>query len=162
MIDHFRLLADYNRWANERLVEDVAPLGPETLLADQGVYFHSIMGLLRHLLVVDALWLGRMGLAVDAPAFLSEAAPPDLETFLPARRTLDETIISFARGLVPERLEEVRRFKTTEGTPRALAMRLCAAQLFNHQTHHRGEIHGLASRLGARCRDIDLLYFAED
>ncbi|WP_249314086.1 DinB family protein [Pseudoalteromonas sp. S2755] len=56
---NFELMADYNRWMNERLYEAVSGLNVTELHQDRGAFFGSIMGSLNHILVADIIWLKR-------------------------------------------------------------------------------------------------------
>jgi len=53
------LLAQYNRWMNERMYEAAATLDDATLATDQGAFFGSILGTLNHIAVADTIWLHR-------------------------------------------------------------------------------------------------------
>ena len=59
LIQHYRMFAGYNAWANDRLYACVAELPPTDFGADRGVYFGSLKGTLNHLLVTDRIWLQR-------------------------------------------------------------------------------------------------------
>ena len=70
---HVRLMAEYNRWMNQRLYAAAGRLDAPALAQDRGAFFGSILGTLNHLAVTDAIWLHRY----DAPGHwdrLREAA----------------------------------------------------------------------------------------
>lgn len=53
------LMAKYNRSMNERMYEAAATLDAETLAADKGAFFGSILGTLNHIAAADTIWLHR-------------------------------------------------------------------------------------------------------
>ncbi|HJR21277.1 MAG TPA: DinB family protein, partial [Dongiaceae bacterium] len=57
---HFRRMAAYNRWANERLYEAVGHLSPEDFAAPRSGFFPSLLKTLNHILVGDTVWMGRL------------------------------------------------------------------------------------------------------
>ena len=57
ILEHFKLLADYNRWANKLLYGAVATIGDEAYFADWKAFFGSIHRTLNHILVGDRIWL---------------------------------------------------------------------------------------------------------
>src|SRR6476646_1780652 len=58
-IDHLRLLARYNRVANERLYEKCAELSDAAYRAPRRGSFGSIHALLNHILLGDRIWMSR-------------------------------------------------------------------------------------------------------
>lgn len=54
-MDHFPLMARFNRWVNARLYESVAKLSDEQYRKDVGLFFGSVHATLNHLLVGDLL-----------------------------------------------------------------------------------------------------------
>lgn len=57
ILEHFKLLADYNRWANKLLYCAVATIGDEAYFADRKAFFGSIHRTLNHILAGDRIWL---------------------------------------------------------------------------------------------------------
>jgi hypothetical protein len=48
------LMAEYNRWMNERMYEAAATLGSAELVADRSAFFGSIFGTLNHIAAGDS------------------------------------------------------------------------------------------------------------
>ncbi len=158
----FVTLSLYNRWANARLHAAMAALSPRTLAAPSAVNFGSILAIANHLVLADRLWLNRFT-GQGEPVPTVDAAPyPDPAALAAARLAEEERALVFCRGLDPARLGETLSYVTTEGTPMALPLALCLSHFFNHQTHHRGQIHGLLGAYGVKAADIDLLGFERE
>lgn len=157
--DYCRSMARYNAWQNDGLRALIPTLDRAALYADRGAFFGSIMGTLNHLLWGDTLWISRFdggaGPAVDPKDHLEMTPTPAVwaaERFaLDARITLWAGSVS-ALDLVGD-LSWYSGFAKREITkPRAL----CVMQLFNHQTHHRGQVHAMLTAIGEKPADTDL------
>lgn len=160
MIGYFRMFAGYNAWANARLYAAAAELTDAQYRADRGVFFKSVHGTLNHLLVTDRVWLQRCSGTGEAPdrldAILHEAFP-DLRT---AREHQDQRIVDYVSGLDDTALVgtiSYRRVSTPEPFVQDLVPAL--AHWFNHQTHHRGQVHGMLTGLVGRAPELDLLFY---
>ncbi len=162
MLSMFSSLARYNGWANAILFEDAAKADPACLMAARPVDFGSMFGVLNHVLLADRLWLHRLTGEGVAPAGVGGLVADSLEALLALRQAEDARLLAFAAGLSASRLEETLHYHTISGQPMALPVTVCVMQLFNHQTHHRGQVHGLLGLCGAAVRDIDFVYFARD
>lgn len=158
----FLVQAQYNHWANARLYTELAKLSPEQLTAQSAVNFGSILAIANHLVLADRLWCNRFT-RQGIPVPSVDALPyPDLAGLATARVVEEERASAFCRDLDPARLTETLAYTTTDGTPMALPLALCLAHFFNHQTHHRGQIHGLLGIFGHKAADIDLLGFERE
>jgi uncharacterized damage-inducible protein DinB len=154
--------ARHNRWANDRLYEAAAGLSPQQLAEDQGVDFGSVLGILNHLLLADRVWLHRFTGQGQAPTSVSGLAYTDFAALREAREAEDARIIAFAYALSPAFLEQILAFSTTSGTACAEPATLLLAHFFQHQAHHRGQVHGLLPRFGLTPPDLDLLQFQRE
>ena len=99
------LMAEYNRWMNEKVYTACATLSDEERKRDRGAFFKSIHGTLNHLLCGDGIWLPlqRQELS-DAAAGTN--SPRRLRRLRAARVALDEDILAWARSMTPETLAE--------------------------------------------------------
>ena len=158
--DHYRMFARYNAWANGRVYEAAARLSDEQYRADRGAFFGSVHGTLNHLLVTDRIWMQRFTGEGDAPNRLDAILFETFEELRAARGAEDRRIVRFVEGLDDRRIEgsiKYRRVSSPEQFEQALAPAL--AHWFNHQTHHRGQVHALLTGLAGQAPELDLLYF---
>jgi uncharacterized damage-inducible protein DinB len=156
--EHFALMASYNAWANTRLYRMAGALSEEQYQRDVGAYFKSLHGTLNHLLVADRIWLRRLTGTGVAPARLDAILYEDLAALADARRAEDARLTSFVEGLADEQLEAPLEYRTLKGAGHQQKVREVLAHLFNHQTHHRGQAHGILTALGVKEPDsLDLL-----
>ena len=163
MLTHFRQLARYNRWANKRLYDAVAALPDGAVRQERpAAFFGSILGTLNHVLVGDRIWLARIE-GIDAGIErLDQRLYEDLHRLTGARELEDARIVALTKDLAPEALEIEIAYSTMAGEAQSTRLKLILAHLFNHQTHHRGQTHGLLQDAGAVPPPLDLIYFLYD
>jgi uncharacterized damage-inducible protein DinB len=142
-------MADYNRWANRRLYAAAAALPDEVYRRPVGAFFGSLHGTLNHLLVTDRNWMSRFEATGEAQHKLNAILFERLEDLRAAREREDERIIGHVAGLGAADLDADLEYATTGGKPQRQPRWEALAHFFNHQTHHRGQAHGVLTRLGA-------------
>lgn len=154
-----RAMAAYNAEMNRRLYAAADTLDDAARRADHGAFFRSIHGTLCHLLWGDRMWMHRFD-GWEAPTQRIPESPGMIEDWsaLKAARTADDARIeAWAERLWPADLEgELTWFSGATGREMTKPRWLCVAHMFNHQTHHRGQVHALLTRLGAKVGDTDL------
>lgn len=157
------MFAAYNQWANNILYQAVAELSSEQYHRDCGAFFASVHGTLHHILVGDLVWMSRFEGTDDAPKSFDVFLHESLDTLHAARLKMDERIVSFARGLSENDLASEFTYRTIVD-PATLTQRLAPAlaHFFNHQTHHRGQVHTLLSQLTGDAPPLDLIYYLRD
>ena len=160
---YFRRLALYNRWANARLYAACADLGDAERKASRKAFFGSIHGTLNHIMVGDRIWLSRIQKG-GAPLVirLDTELYSDFAELRRERETLDGVIIEFVAGRSEEAIAGRVRYATTSGEPQEMPLGLILQHFFNHQTHHRGQIHDMLSQTPVAPPPLDLLYYARE
>jgi uncharacterized damage-inducible protein DinB len=154
------MFGHYNAWANSRLYDAAARLSNEQYRADRGAFFKSVHGSLNHLLVTDRIWMQRFTGEGEAPNRLDAILFETLDELRVARETEDRRIVDFVERLDEARIAgtiKYRRVSSPEQFEQQLAPAL--AHWFNHQTHHRGQIHALLTGLVGTAPELDLLFF---
>ena len=158
--DHFRNLANYNRWANARLYAACGQLSPEEYFRTRPAFFHSIHRTLNHILVADRIWRSRFEGWEHGIAALNTELYPDFASLKTAREAEDAAIKTFIDGLDDTALM-TRPFTYSNSRNRSFSNTLAEAlpHFFNHQTHHRGQVHGLLSQTEVPPPELDLIFF---
>jgi len=157
---HYRMFGHYNAWANHRLYDAAAGLSPEQYRADRGAFFKSVHGTFNHLLVTDRVWMQRLTGEGHAPDRLDAILYETFDELRAARAVEDRRIVDFVEGLDEVRIAgtiKYRRVSSPEQFEQELAPAL--AHWFNHQTHHRGQVHALLTGLVGKAPELDLLFF---
>jgi uncharacterized damage-inducible protein DinB len=157
---HYRMFGHYNAWANAQLYDAAARLSTEQYRADRGAFFKSVHGTLNHLLVTDRIWMQRFTGQGEAPNRLDAILFETIDELRSARDAEDQRILRFVEGLDDRRIGgtiKYRRVSSPEQFEQQLSLAL--AHWFNHQTHHRGQVHALLTGLVGQAPELDLLYF---
>jgi len=163
---HFDTFAGYNAWANKRLYDAAARLPDADYRRDGGAFFGSVHRTLNHLLGTDRVWLSRCA-GMDAvrgpvPTRLDAVLFEDFAQLRAARVAEDAAILAHVRSLPEEAyagLIRYRRVSTPDEHTQARGEAM--AHWFNHQTHHRGQVHALLTRIGGidAAPELDLLFY---
>lgn len=161
-IAHFTALARYNVWATVRLLDALEPLGDDEYRRDVGLFFRSFHGTLAHLHVGEHhLWFRRFAEGLSPVVALNADLVPDRQDL--ARQLLGgasrwEPLIA---SLAPERFDGLLSYTTMRGQRASLPYAATLAHVFNHATHHRGQITAALTALGRPCPELDLVYFLQ-
>ncbi len=159
------MMARYNMWQNTSLVAAADALDGGARNTDRGAFFGSIMGTFSHLLWVDTIWMSRFG-GWDAPGGgISDSAAlySEWPAFKVLRAQADRRILGWADRLDTEDLlGDLSWHSGALGRDVTRSYAMCIAHFFNHQTHHRGQIHAMLTAAGARPGDTDLFVMPED
>jgi uncharacterized damage-inducible protein DinB len=157
---HHRMFGHYNAWANGRLFAAAGGLSAEQYRADRGAFFKSVHGTLNHLLMTDRIWMQRFTGEGDAPSRLDAILCETFEELRSARQAEDRRIVDFVDGLDDARIGSTIRYRRVS-SPQEFEQQLAGAlaHWFNHQTHHRGQVHALLTALTGEAPELDLLYF---
>jgi uncharacterized damage-inducible protein DinB len=136
---HFDQLAAYNRWANQRAYRDAASLPDEARKRPAGLFFGSVHHTLNHLLVADYIWMRRFTGEGPQPERLNQVLHEDFSELRAARELEDERIFNF----VVDTDDYARMIVYQNSTGKVFQQELGPAltHFFNHQTHHRGQVH---------------------
>lgn len=161
MKQHYAMFAAYNRWANGLVYDACSGLSPEQFTRDVGAFFGSAMGTLNHLLVADRVWMKRFTGAGEAPTTLDAILFEELEPLRAARQAEDNRIVDWIGSLQDQALGGTFSYNPITDPSRTVTQRLApaVAHLFNHQTHHRGQVHAILTMLGQPSVALDLVYF---
>jgi uncharacterized damage-inducible protein DinB len=161
LLAHFQMLARYNRVANERLYDACAQLSDAEYRRQRKGSFGSIHALLNHILLGDRIWLARFEGGGAATPPLAAILHDDFAGLRAARADQDARIEIFFRDAAPEFLNRRLRYVNSKGVERADAAAMAAAHLFNHQTHHRGQVHVMLAQAEAAPPSLDLHWIVE-
>ena len=158
--DHFLMLARYHVWATDRLLDrHVAKLSDDEYKRDVGLFFKSVHGTLNHLLVAErGLWFERFANGHSPKRKLDEEVHAD-------RATLHASLKQAVRDWQPvieswgeARFDGTLHYSSTQGVTRTVPFTPTLTHVFNHGTHHRGQITAALTGLGHPAPELDLLF----
>ena len=157
--DHVRAMARYNTWQNRSLYTAADALGEEERRRDRGAFFRSIHATLSHLIWADHMWMSRFDRWEKPADGLDESRTwvDDWAELKSKRRITDARIVRWAEHLTERDLEGDLAWWSGAANREVRKPRwLLVAHLFNHQTHHRGQVHAMLTAAGAKPEDTDL------
>ena len=161
MIDlgYLQRMARYNRWQNENLYGVADRLSDQERRRERGAFFGSIHGTLSHLLWADRIWMSRfwLGPAPEGGIPQSVSMYPDWHALQRARAAFDATMVGWADTLDPSALAGDLTWYSGAAKREVTKPRwLLITHVFNHQTHHRGQVHCMLTQAGGKPGDTDL------
>ena len=168
MIDagYVQSMARYNAWQNRQITGIVKQMDEEALDHDHGAFFGSIRGTLNHLLWADTMWMSRLCDDVAKPTVGGDRSTTFTETpgvWQAERFRLDGRIRIWSETL--SNIDLLGNLTWYSGLSKAEVTKpraLCVMHLFNHQTHHRGQVHAMLTAGGHPAPETDLAFMPED
>ncbi len=161
-IEHFSQLARYNVWATERLLQAIEPVSELDYRRDLQLFFKSIHGTLNHLLVGEhMLWQRRFARGESPKLALDMEVEPDRDRLAQALKGGAKTWEPLMAEWSAERFEGNLSYTTTNGQAMNLPFAATLAHVFNHGTHHRGQITAALTFLGLPAPVLDMVYFLQ-
>ena len=161
MLETIRLLYDYTRWADARMLEAVSKLAPEPWTKDLGSSLKSVRDTVVHIASAQWIWLSRW--KGETPKGMWTAA--DYPTLASVRDCWDpvrEELAAFAAAQSDASLKAPLAYKNLKGDPMSYPLGHLMLHAVNHSTYHRGQVTTLLRQLGAQPVSTDLVvYYAE-
>ncbi len=163
MIDaeHCQMFAAYNAWMNANVFAAAAQLSDAQRKEDRGAFFRSVHSTLNHLLWGDRVWLPRFPGPKNGHEY--EVGPigidliDDFAALQAARTAMDADITAWAQAIRDEDLgRDLHWYSVVAKRDMARPLWLCVSQMFNHQTHHRGQVTTLLMQFGIDPGSTDL------
>lgn len=155
-ITNFQLLANFNTWANTEIFSSCKKLDDTEYKKDRKAFFSSIHGTLNHLLVVDRAYISRIEGKNHDLKSLNQILYENLFQLEEARIKEDKRLVDLVNNLSKESINKEITYKGFETGNQTYTINLVLITLFNHQTHHRGQIHNMLSQTGIKPPQIDV------
>jgi len=156
---------------NSQLMGHSLTLSADILTKDTDSFFPNIISYWNHILFGDLILLGRLAAnnignlsSLDFSEFPKAISPQDiyhtnLLDIALLRSRVDSLIIHYCNNLTEEDCERFITYTTTEGVVITKAVADITQHIFNHQTHHRGQLTCLLSQAGVDygCMDLPVI-----
>ncbi len=153
-------LAAHSRWVNDGIFAGCDQLSDADRKKDCGAFFKSIHGTLNHILWANQMWMHRLA---ETPAPIAAAIPGSLNQYESyddlkrEREVLDDVIRDWAADLDQSALEgNLTWYSGSSGREMTHPRWILITHLFNHQIHHRGQVHCLLTQFGVETPVTDL------
>jgi len=145
----FELLAHYHLWMDERLYKLADTIADDERRVDRGAFFKSIHGTFNHLLFGNLRWMGRFLEQTLTEAEIGEILYESFDDLRHEHLQCDRMILEWTEGLSDDWLQQDMVFASGVYQKRWVLPRwVFVMHMFNHQTHHRGQLTTLLSQQG--------------
>ena len=150
---YVQTMARYNAWQNKQLSDVVQQMDQADLDQQRGAFFGSIQSTLSHLLWGDEMWMSRFdpegGGKPQGGIGESAARYPDADGWAVARQACDDRILAWGGRVAQDELDgPLSWYSGAAGRDMSMPFGRLVAHFFNHQTHHRGQVHAMLTAAG--------------
>jgi uncharacterized damage-inducible protein DinB len=163
---YVRMMARYNSWQNSQLMSVIELMPKDELVKERKAFFGSILGTANHLLWGDTIWMSRFDPSVQPPkGGIAESVSlwPTAGAWTADRFRMDGKIRFWADGLRSLDLKgDLSWFSGALQKQMTVPVSEAVVHMFNHQTHHRGQIHAMLTAAGQKAPVSDLFIMPKD
>lgn len=161
MLETIRLLYDYTRWADGKMLDAASKLSPEQWTKDMGSSLKSPRDTVVHIASAQWIWISRW--KGELPKAMWTAADyPTQDSVQERWEPLKAQLASFVAEQTEESLKKPLSYKNLKGDPFTYPLGHLMLHATNHSTYHRGQVTTLMRQLGAQPVSTDLvLYYLE-
>jgi uncharacterized damage-inducible protein DinB len=163
--DDIQLLYEYDRWANNRVLQAVSALNAEQFTRGLRGSFRSVRDTLVHIIAGEWGWLAYWREPSPSPAFVADLSKrrdalfhpnafPNVAAVESRWLEVEKEQAEFVNRLTNESLEKMLPFRTTQ-----IRLAHLMQHLANHSTYHRGQIALMMRQLGAEPLATDFHVF---
>lgn len=163
--DDLQLLYEYDRWANNRVLQAASALSPEQFTRDLGGSFRSVRDTLLHIIGGEWGWLRYWKEPSPSAAFLEDLwdrhdaifhpeAFPNVAAVRLKWAEVEKEQTEFVNSLTEEALGKMLPVRATQ-----LSLAQLMQHLANHSTYHRGQVAVMMRQLDAKPLATDFHVF---
>jgi uncharacterized damage-inducible protein DinB len=148
--------AGYHVWAMEEILRRSEPIPDPSYRANLGAFYRSIHGTLNHILLTDRIWMGRLTGNLYPFQSLDQEVESDRAAL--GRALLDQARrwTGYIESQPDSRFPEIFAYKNAFGKDMSVMYGGVLLHVFNHSTHHRGQISTMITHLGFQVPEMDL------
>lgn len=155
LASYFCRLARYHVWATHKLLVELAALSDDEWHSDLRLFFGSVHGTVSHLLVTDGIWWSRFALGESPRTALNAVPHAGREALVFALQADVQRWQPWAAALTAERFDGNLHYTRGNGELVRLPFTPTLGHVFNHATHHRGQISAALTALGLEAPELD-------
>jgi uncharacterized damage-inducible protein DinB len=156
MLDALRMLARYNTIANDRLYDACSRLENDDYFRERKGSIGSIHKLLNHMLLGDRIWISRFAGGGNTTPPLHSILCETFPELRLARKEEDGRIEAFFATADSDFLDRTIPYINNQGRSYQEPTLVAVLHFFNHQTHHRGQVHVMLSQTPVKPPSLDL------
>ena len=165
LVEHQRAMARNNAWANYRLHAACAKLSADEYKARRTSFFPSIHLTLNHILLVDWYYLdaldngGRRWRELYA---LGDEPCPTFAELRSEQAKADRRLIAYCEALKGDRVDGTVILNRPGDVQRPERAQDVLAHLFQHDIHHRGQVHAMLAGTDVPPPQLDEFFLKQD
>jgi uncharacterized damage-inducible protein DinB len=157
--DYFLTLADYHVWATRLLLDEhLAGLSDDEWHRDAGLFFRSVHGTVNHLLVSEEIWFARFAENRSPRIALNAELHADRIALCEALGKAVTRWGAWMAALDAARWDGELVYTRNSGQVVRIPFAPALGHVFNHATHHRGQINAAITGMGRPCPELDWIY----
>jgi len=166
---HFYTMAANNAWANHRLLTACARLSQDDFAATRTSFFPSLKGTLNHIVTVDWYYVDALERALrrqrantQPGRFFDPEEPFATCAALSAEQhAVDQRLLVACQTLTDAQMNDPVAVMRRTGVEMEATSRLLA-HLFQHQIHHRGQVHAMLAGTPVAPPQLDEFFCANE
>ncbi len=156
---NYQQMAQYNLWMTQKIYDALDEMSDEERKADRKAFWKSIHSTMNHILWADIRWTNRLSQS-EYPIEVGQMGVDLFENFEELKAEhfkMAEYIENWVGTLNDEFFnQEISWVPIWGGDPIAIPYYVGMSHMFNHQTHHRGQVTQILNQLGINVGDTDL------
>jgi uncharacterized damage-inducible protein DinB len=161
MQNYFETLARYHGWANEKLLAEVGQMSDAHYHQNCGLFFKSVHGTLNHMLVGEKHWYSRFAEGISLTLPLNAELETDRALLASALRDAVKRWGPWVATMDVKRFEDNLHYTRTSGGQVAVPFASALGHVFNHGTHHRGQVSAALTAMDYKAPEMDLIYMLQ-
>jgi uncharacterized damage-inducible protein DinB len=161
MPNYFGTLARYHVWATDRVLTEVATMSDAHYRQDCGLFFKSVHGTLNHMLVGERHWYSRFADGVSLKMALNAELEPDRTALATALRVAVKRWGAWIETMDVKRLDGALQYTKASGGQVTVPFASALGHVFNHGTHHRGQLSAALTAMNYPVPEMDLIYMLQ-
>lgn len=139
--------ANYNLWANGRMIDSLLKLSPEQLDMDINSSFNTIRKTVLHCLGAEYIWLQRLQLA-EQPVWIGDELDKPFDIACTQWQQASKDLLEFINAQFDDKaLQHVIQYYRKK-QPFKLQVWQVLHHVFNHNTYHRGQLVTMLRQAG--------------
>lgn len=179
--DHLLRMSRYHRWASLKTFEAVAKVSERSGATCSGLPCDSMCGTIHHMLLADVLWMRRIAgddsipegtvlplktpleqLWQDGSPVSWTALSPPLEVMKSSQMRMCDAWTELISARDEASLSAAFTYSNTRGKSMTKPLGPVLAHVFNHGTHHRGQLSAVIFEATGEYPKLDLVYFLDE
>ncbi|MEO1224503.1 MAG: DinB family protein [Pseudomonadota bacterium] len=161
LVNHIRREAANNLWSNHRLARAWLRLTAGEFEAPRTNFFPSIKETVQHILEVDLYYLDALEQGGEGQAIFRRPLPSAQDRLAADQQAADRRLLAFCEALAERDLSEIRTLERKDGD-KPEEIQAILAHLFQHQIHHRGQIHAMLAGTDIPPPQLDEFFLRQD